>query len=141
MRDPKHYLEFAAQGPIALGAAIRSMATNDYDSDFEMPVADGLRRLGWTIRTQIGLSRFRIDLGVIHPDAAGKFLAGIECDSATDHSSPSARDRDRVRHIILERLGRQLFRVWSTDWFIDPVSRLRKLNDDLIRTIRSPAPR
>lgn len=131
VRDLKHYLEFAAQGPTALGAAIRSMATNDYDSDFEMSVAEGLRRLGWTVRTQIGVSKFRIDLGVIHPDAPGKFLAGIECDGATYHSSPSARDRDRVRHIILERLGWQLFRVWSTDWFIDPVSRLQKLNDDL----------
>lgn len=132
VRDLKHYLEFAAQGPSALGAAIRSMATNDYDSDFEMSVAEGLRRLGWTVRTQIGVSKFRIDLGVIHPDAPGKFLAGVECDGATYHSSPSARDRDRVRHIILERLGWQLLRVWSTDWFIDPEARLQKLNDDLL---------
>ena len=132
VRDLKHYLEFAAQGPSALGAAIRSIATNDYDSDFEMSVAEGLRRLGWTIRTQIGVSKFRIDLGVIHPDAPGKFLAGVECDGATYHSSPSARDRDRVRHVILERLGWQLLRIWSTDWFIDPEARLQKLNDDLL---------
>ena len=132
VRDLKHYLEFASQGPSALGAAIRSIATNDYDSDFEMSVAEGLRRLGWTVRTQIGVSKFRIDLGVIHPDAPGKFLAGVECDGATYHSSPSARDRDRVRHIILERLGWQLFRIWSTDWFIDPEARLQKLNLDLL---------
>jgi very-short-patch-repair endonuclease len=132
VRDLKHYLEFAAQGPSALGAAIRSMAKNDYDSDFEMAVAEGLRRHGWTIRTQIGVSKFRIDLGVIHPDTPGKFLAGVECDGATYHSSPSARDRDRVRHIILERLGWQLLRIWSTDWFIDPEARLQKLNDDLL---------
>jgi very-short-patch-repair endonuclease len=132
VRDLKHYLEFAAQGPSALGAAIRSMATNDYDSDFEMSVADGLRRLGWTVRTQIGVSKFRIDLGVIHPDSPGKFMAGVECDGATYHSSPSARDRDRVRQIILERLGWQLLRIWSTDWFIDPEARIQKLNDDLL---------
>ena len=131
IRDLKHYLEFAAQGPSVLGGVIRSMAKNDYDSDFEMSVAEGLRRLGWTVRTQIGVSKFRIDLGVIHPDAPGKFLAGVECDGATYHSSPSARDRDRVRHIILERLGWQLLRIWSTDWFIDPEARLQKLNDDL----------
>ena len=84
-------MEFTGQRPTALGAEVRSRATNDYDSDFEMSVAEGLRRLGWTVRTQIGVSRFRIDLGVIHPDAAGRFLAGIECDGATHHSSPSAR--------------------------------------------------
>ena len=54
------------------------MATNDYDSDFEMSVAEVLRRLDWTIRTQIGVSEFRIDLGARprqgpshHPGAAG----------------------------------------------------------------------
>lgn len=131
VRDLKRYLEFAAQGPTALGRAVRSIGTNDYDSDFEMAVAEGLRRYGWSVRTQIGVSKFRIDLGVVHPDAPGQFLAGVECDGAAYHSSPSARDRDRVRHIILERLGWRLLRVWSTDWFLDPEARLQRLHDEL----------
>jgi very-short-patch-repair endonuclease len=83
---------------------------------------------GWTVRTQIGVSRFRIDLGVVHPDAPGRFLAGIECDGATYHSSPSARDRDRVRHIILEQLGWRLIRIWSTDFFLDPAASIEALD-------------
>ena len=139
VRDLKHYLEFAAQGPAALGRAVRSHGQNDYDSDFEMAVAERLRAKGWTIRTQIVVSKFRIDLGVVHPDKPGEFLAGIECDGAAYHSSASARDRDRVRHIILERLGWRLLRVWSTDWFIDPDTRLEQLHHDLealLETIR-----
>jgi very-short-patch-repair endonuclease len=131
VRDLKHYLEFAAQGPTALGRAVQYHGHSDYDSDFEMAVAERLRAKGWTIRTQIGVSKFRIDLGVVHPDKPGEFLAGIECDGAAYHSSASARDRDRVRHIILERLGWRLLRVWSTDWFIDPGSRLEQLHQDL----------
>ncbi|AZB65608.1 DUF3320 domain-containing protein [Cereibacter sphaeroides] len=132
VRDLKHYLEFAARGPAALGAAIRSMGgTSDYDSDFEMAVAEALRLRGWVVRTQIGVSKFRIDLGIVHPDAPGRFLAGIECDGATYHSSPTARDRDRVRHLILERLGWKLLRVWSTDWFLDAASRIETLDADL----------
>jgi REase_MTES_1575/Protein of unknown function (DUF3320) len=80
----------------------------------------------------MGVSKFSIDLGVIYPEAPGKILAGVECDGATYHSSPSARDRDRIRHIILERLGWQLFRILSTDWFIDPEARLQKINLDLL---------
>lgn len=131
VRDLKHYLEFAERGPAALSAAIRSLGTTDYDSDFEMAVAEGLRRKGWTVRTQIGVSKFRIDLGIVHPDDPGRFLAGVECDGATYHSSPTARDRDRVRHIILERLGWRLCRIWSTDWFLDPASRLNALDAEL----------
>src|SRR5690606_529753 len=93
VKDLKHYIDFAARGPIALGEAIRAVSTGDYDSDFEMAVAEQLRNLGWTVRTQIGVSKFQIDLGVVHPDAPGRFLAGVECDGATYHSSPSARDR------------------------------------------------
>jgi hypothetical protein len=36
VRDLKHYLEFAAQGPAALGRAVRSHGHSEYDSDFEM---------------------------------------------------------------------------------------------------------
>jgi very-short-patch-repair endonuclease len=124
----KHYLDFAARGPVALGEAIRSVSTGAYDSDFELAVAEQLRSRGWTVRTQIGVSRFRIDLGVVHPDAPGRFLAGIECDGATYHSSPSARDRDRVRHIILEQLGWRLIRIWSTDFFLDPAASIEALD-------------
>lgn len=131
VKDLKHYLDFAARGPVALGDAIRAVSTSDYDSDFEMAVAERLRNLGWTIRTQIGVSKFRIDLGVVHPDASGRFLAAIECDGATYHSSPSARDRDRVRHIILEQLGWRLFRIWSTDFFLDPEASIAALDAKL----------
>jgi very-short-patch-repair endonuclease len=128
MRDLRHYLEFAERGPAALGEAVVSISgLDDYDSDFERHVADHLRARGWNVRTQIGVSKFRVDLGVIHPDRPGVFLAGIECDGATYHSSPTARDRDRVRQAILENLGWKLVRIWSTDFFIDPESTLESV--------------
>ena len=132
VQELKHYLDFAERGPAALGGGIRPMGgMNGYDSDFEMAVAEGLRKRGWDLRTQVGVSKFRVDLGVVHPDAPGRFLAGIECDGATYHASPSARDRDRVRHIILEQLGWRLLRLWSTDWFLDPAACLDRLDGRL----------
>jgi len=44
----------------------------------------------------------------------------IECDGATYHSSKSARDRDRLKQQILEGLGWNVKRIWSTDWFRSP---------------------
>lgn len=131
VKDLKHYIDFAARGPVALGEAIRAVGTGDYESDFELAVAERLRGLGWMVRTQIGVSRYRIDLGIVHPDAPGGFLAGIECDGATYHSAPSARDRDRVRHIVLEQLGWRLLRIWSTDFFLDERTSVAKLDANL----------
>ena len=67
-------------------------------------------------------------MGVLDPDVSGSFLVGIECDGATYHSSPSARDRDRVRHIILENLGWCLVRIWSTDYFVNPVRVIERVH-------------
>ncbi len=131
VQELKHYLEFAERGSVALGAAVRAGGYDDYDSDFEAAVAAALRARGWDVRTQVGVSKFRIDLGVVHPETPGRFLAGIECDGATYHAMPSARDRDRVRQIILEQLGWRLLRLWSTDWFLDAASCVERLDSQL----------
>ena len=86
---------------------------------------------GWEIRTQVGVSGFRIDLGVIHPDKAGAYLAGIECDGATYHRSATARDRDQIREGVLRNLGWNILRIWSTDWFMHPDMTLDRIDTGL----------
>ena len=131
VRDLKHFLEFAERGPRALTEAVKG-SMGGYDSPFEEAVAKRLQDLGWEVVSQVGVSRFRIDLGIVHPRRPGDFLVGVECDGATYHSAATARDRDKVRAAVLEGLGWKLLRVWSTDWFIDPESELKRL-DEAIR--------
>ncbi|NCO04303.1 MAG: DUF3320 domain-containing protein [Alphaproteobacteria bacterium] len=138
VRDLKHYLEFAERGPSALGEAVLSVGGMDtYDSDLEEAIAEAIRSKGWTVHTQIGVSKFRIDLGIVHPDHSGKYLAGIECDGATYHSSPSARDRDRVRHAILENLGWSLVRIWSTDYWNDAKKAIEQVDERLNQLLKN----
>ena len=68
-----------------------------------------------------------IDLAIVDPNRAGTYLLGIECDGATYHSSKAARDRDRYRQEVLEKLGWKLYRIWSTDWFKNPDEEIEKL--------------
>jgi very-short-patch-repair endonuclease len=137
VRDLKHYMEFAQRGPAALGESLWNVSTHAFDSDFEEAVAEALRKKGWRIHTQIGVSKFRIDLGIVHPDYPGRYLAGIECDGATYHRSPSARDRDRIRHAILENLGWRLVRIWSTDYWIDPVRTIDRTHQCLTEILET----
>jgi very-short-patch-repair endonuclease len=127
VRDLKHFIEFAQRGPRALAEAVHG-SVGGYDSPFEEAVAQGLRRLGWQVVPQIGVSRFRIDLGIVHPDRPGDYLAGVECDGATYHSAATARDRDKVRGAILKGLGWNLVRLWSTEWWVDKEGALQKLH-------------
>lgn len=118
VRDLKHFIEFADRGPRALAEAIEG-SVGEYESPFEEAVAQALTRRGWTVVPQIGVSRFRIDLGIVHPDRPGDYLLGVECDGASYHSAATARDRDKVREAVLKGLGWTLLRIWSTDWWVD----------------------
>ena len=89
----------------------------DSDSPFEDGVYSFLQEHGFTLRKQVGCAAFRIDIGVVNPDSPGRYLLGIVCDGAPYHSSPVARDRDRLRQQMLENLGWYIHRIWSTDWY------------------------
>ena len=130
VRDLRDFLDYAARGPVALASA-HDGSVGGVDSPFEAEVKDALERRGWEVRTQIGVSGYRIDLGVVHPDRAGVYLAGIECDGASYHASASARDRDRMREHILRGLGWEIERVWSTDWFMRRDEALDRLDEAL----------
>ena len=119
----KRYLEYAE----TRGKAAVKTIGDEPDSDFEAEVADRLRAKGYEVKLQVGVSGYRIDLAVAHPDRPEHFLAGVECDGATYHSSKSARDRDRLREEVLNSLGWDLVRVWSTDWFDNPDLETAKL--------------
>lgn len=127
------YLEYAE----TRGRAFVEIIDGEADSDFEVEVAERLAIRGFKVEFQVGVSGYKIDIGVRHPDNESIFLAGVECDGATYHSSASARDRDRIREEVLKRLGWNLVRVWSTDWFENPdketdklVSKLMKLREE-----------
>jgi hypothetical protein len=132
VRDLKHFLEFAERGARALAEAVFG-SVGDFDSPFEASVARALQEKGWTVHPQVGVSQFRIDLGIVDPHAPGNYLAGIECDGATYHRSATARDRDMVRESVLRGLGWEILRLWSTDYWIDPVGAIEKLHLQLGR--------
>ncbi len=88
---------------------------------------------------QVGVANFYLDIGVRDPGAPNDFIAAIECDGASYHSSKSARDRDRLRQEILENLGWDIIRIWSTDWFHNPASELSRVSAELRRLIAARA--
>lgn len=134
----REYLDYAENGTIALERTISVNQDDQFDSEFELDVCDFLRSKGYCVDTQVGCSGFRIDLGLKQPDSSDYVLA-IECDGATYHSSKNARDRDRLRQEILERMGWKFYRIWSTDWFQNKSVAQEHLLEAVAEAVANPA--
>lgn len=109
------FLRYAESG----GSDLSDTAGTTPLNPFELDVLDKLTAAGLDVLPQYGCSGYRIDFAVRHPDRPGRFALAVEADGASYHSSPTARDRDRLRQDHLERLGWRFCRIWSTDWFSD----------------------
>jgi len=114
----RRWLEFSATKQLGEVAHAHDRAGYT-DSPFEDHVIEVVRSLGYEAVPQVGVSSYFIDIGVKHPSYPFGYICGLECDGASYHSSRSARDRDRLREEVLNRLGWSLYRIWSTDWFRD----------------------
>lgn len=136
VKDLKHFLEFAERGPSSLAGAAHGTKGN-HESPFEAAVVRTLRQKGWEVHAQVGVSAFRVDLGIVHPDVPGQYLAGVECDGAMYHSSAFAQERDKIRQSVLEGLGWTLFRVWSIDWWTNAVKAADSIQSALLNWLES----
>ena len=129
----KRWLEYSATGVLESG----EMTKREPDSVFEEYVIEQIRSMGCEPVPQVGVAGYFIDIGVKHPDWPHGFLLGVECDGASYHSAKSARDRDRLRQEVLERLGWHFHRIWSTDWFNDPAKEGARLREKIISRLET----
>lgn len=113
----RSFLEFAARsGDLLPEDAVQ---TNAETNEFEESVRAAILDRGFKVDMQVGASNYRIDLAVRDHRDERRYLLGIECDGVAYHSSRTARDRDLLRQLVLQRMGWRIHRVWSTEWFHD----------------------
>lgn len=136
-RHLRRYLDFAERGPAALELELGPSGLST-DSPFEDSVVDSIRSWGYEVQPQVGVAGYRIDIGVKHPNSPGAFMLGVECDGAMYHSSRAARDRDRLRHEILEGLGWSLHHIWGTAWYRNRAKEEKRLHDLLEQLALEP---
>ena len=108
---------------------ITSVTGEAFDSEFEEAVYDALVNAGFDTSSQVGCSGYRVDLAIKNPEKLGEYILGIECDGSQYHSSRYARDRDKVRQQVLEKLGWHIHRIWSNDWIRDQQGEINKIKE------------
>lgn len=137
--DLKSFLDYAERGVTALLEQRTHDPKAECESIFEQQLCEALRNRGHIVHSQVGCSGYRIDLAVVDPERPGRYLLGIECDGANYHRAKTARDRDRLREMVLRDLGWRLHRVWSTDWWEKPDEELARIEAAIEEAKRTPS--
>ena len=137
----KAYLEYAQAGHPTWDEDANSKkpsAAGDSSAQqnfFAQCVADFLTENGYKVERNIGFSEYKVDVAVIDPKNPRRYCLGIECDGKVYKNAKTARDRDILRPSVMEGLGWNHCRIWSTEWFLDP----EKCKADLLKTLESHA--
>lgn len=120
----RRYLEAAqmAGDPTAVGRQM-DIPLNGFEQD----IATRLANRGITAYPQWGVSGYRIDFTLAHPELPGQMVLAVEADGDSYHRMTSTRDRDRLRQQQLERLGWRFHRVWAAAWFANPEAEADKI--------------
>ncbi|MGH1362581.1 MAG: DUF4011 domain-containing protein [Calditrichia bacterium] len=137
LRALRNFLHYARTGRLEFFDTVGKMP----ESPFEQALLAALRNNGIPVEPKVGTAGCFIDIAVKDPRGDGGYLLGIECDGVADANTRSARDRDRIRHEILEDLGWRLYRIWSTDWYNNPQFEMDRLLEAIEEERKSrPAP-
>jgi len=108
-----------------------------FESPFEEQVYNQLRNIGYEVITQVGMSGYRIDLAIVHPNDSSRYILGIECDGAMYHSSKNAKERDVYRQKFLESRGWEIERIWSRNWWKNPSAEIERIDQRVKELLRS----
>ncbi|MFC0471326.1 AAA domain-containing protein [Halalkalibacter kiskunsagensis] len=107
-----------------------------FDSPFEEQVYKQLLHLGYKVDTQVGMSGYRIDLAIIHPNDPHRYILGVECDGAMYHSSKNAKERDVYRQRFLENRGWTIERIWSRNWWRNASMEIERIDQKVKQLVK-----
>lgn len=97
----KKFLEYVSNDGASYSNASSTIPLNS----FELDIKRRLEKAGLKLVPQYGVCNYRIDFAVRHPKNPDEFVLAIEADGASYHSGHIARERDRLRQMLLEDRG------------------------------------
>jgi hypothetical protein len=115
------YLEYAEYGHTS------KLDTPPLKDQLAESIATFLAAKGVKTKMNIGTSSFRIDLAVCSPKNPDIYVLAICLDGRTYQRIRYTRDRDRMFSYMLNRMGWDMCRVWSMDWYSNPDAAKKRL--------------
>jgi hypothetical protein len=121
------YLDIAANGTRELPSDGRKRPVIDRHRE---EIADALRMRGYSVRTDVGLSEFRIDLVVATADRPERPVMAILLDGEAWAARRTVGDRDGLPNDVLRRMlgWPAVERIWMPAWLVDRDAELAEID-------------
>lgn len=123
----KAFLEFAEKGRTTLAAPSASVRTGAGIGKY---IAEELTACGYECRYDVGVSDFKVDVGVVDPKNKHRFILGVLCDGADQFS---VKDRNILQVQTLKRCNWNVVRVNSVNYYNNPKREIKRIKDILDR--------
>ncbi len=129
----KAFLEYAEKGRGSL--YYEAEKRTDTSDALTQTIAAELTKRGYAVKTNIGCSGYKIDIGVVDNSCPDRYILGVLCDGNNNKSARTARDRVMTQTSVLHMLGWRLHHVWAMDWWENPARTI----DTLVEAIDAAA--
>ena len=121
----KGFLEFAKHGQGMIAA--KSGTQTVHEDAVVREIAAEVSRLGYEVRTNVGCSKYRLDMGIVDPEKKEDYLLGILLDGENMSGDQTAADRFAVQPSVLAGLGWRTMRIWTIEWLDDAQKVLQEI--------------
>ncbi|RKE56570.1 superfamily I DNA and/or RNA helicase [Sphingobacterium detergens] len=109
----KAFLNFAERGVLQTAEAV---AHDQEKYTLIQSIAKYLDQQGIKVKTNIGTSGYRVDIGIVDPLHAHQYILGILVDGKNYFNTQTTNDRELLIPNVLQSLGWNIYRIWTLDW-------------------------
>ena len=124
----KAFLEFAERGRTGIAAPHDEVIINK--TGIGKYIAKELSAYGYDCRCDVGVSDFKIDVGVLDPKNKRNFILAVLCDGSKNFS---VKDKYVMQVNTLKRNNWNVIRLYSVNFFNNPKREIKKIKDYLDR--------
>ena len=117
----RQFLEFAETGSLGSEERVAEPGALELDIIREM------KTRGFVVQTLPGEGAIRPDLAVVDPADSSRYVLGIVLDGPPLFAVATTRERDRLRHEELLRLGWNLHTLWAPAWAFNRKEEIERL--------------
>jgi len=109
----KGFLNFAEKGLLPTNF---NSANNVQKQNLIESISKYLDENGLEVKTNIGTSAYRLDIGIVDPENKDQYVLGILVDGENYVQTQTTNDRELLIPGVLEGLGWNIHRIWTLDW-------------------------